>query len=82
MWDWANISNFVAIGAALLAIGGFYWRLVYELKNFREDVIDIKIDLKQLNKVIMDLALQNQRLNNLETMVLELRHGKGLVDAH
>ena len=89
MFDWANVSSLIAICAAFLAVGGFYWRLIYELKHFREDVIDIKLDLKQLNKVIMDLALQNQRLDNQGTQLTrmaaeieDLRHGKGFVVAN
>jgi len=30
----------------------------------KEDIADIKFDLKALNKVVMDVALQNQRLDN------------------
>ncbi len=32
----------------------------------RDDITDIKSDLKALNKVIMDVAVQDQRITNLE----------------
>lgn len=43
---------------------GFYYRQVYDGKRFRLDITDIKLDLKSLNIVIVDMARQKERLDN------------------
>ncbi len=65
---------------------GFYWRQVYDAKEFKEDITEIKLDIKILNKVIIDMALQTERLNNIskrvdrvEVKVDELSHGEGFI---
>ncbi len=47
--------------------------------RFGADIVELKTDIKQLNKVIMDLALQTQRLDILEQSMFELKHGRGFV---
>ncbi len=67
------------VGTVLFSITGLYWKLKYDTTNFREDVVDIKLELKSLSKVIVDLALQTQRLDIMEQTLFELRHGQGFV---
>lgn len=65
---------------------GFYWQTVIDSRNFKSDIVEIKMDLKILNKVITDVALQNQRLDNqgdrlnrIDIRMDELRHGRGYI---
>src|ERR1700752_4580000 len=49
-------------------------------KDLKEDITDIKTDLKTLNKVVIDVALQNQRLDNQaeRISILEKRNDERL----
>ena len=88
--EWFYSGAAVTLGITLAAIFvsgiGFYWRQVYDSKIFKEDIQEIKINLSALNEIIVKLALQTQRLDNqgdrlnrIEHLIDELRHGKGLV---
>lgn len=77
-----NALSIIFVGA------GFYWKQVYDSKAFKQDIFEIKVDLKALNKIMIDLALQNQRLDNqgerlnvIDRHIDELRHGHGFVKA-
>lgn len=85
--DWTvNIGQIGTIGAIIFAAGGFY----YGSQRMKLDITEIKADLKMLNKVVMDVALQNQRIDNLEHRIDErfgalehrwdeVRRGEGLI---
>lgn len=85
--DWTlNASTLLAIGGLLFAAFGFYYRQLYDNQVFKGDIVEIKEDLKALNKVVMDVALQNQRLDtqgqlivNLQRDIHEIRRGEGLI---
>lgn len=80
MFEWTiNIGTLLMIGTIVFTITGLYWKLRNDTTNFREDVVDMKLELKSLSKVIVDLALQTQRLDIIEQTLYELRHGKGFV---
>ncbi|HEY2810541.1 MAG TPA: hypothetical protein VGJ00_04030 [Rhabdochlamydiaceae bacterium] len=80
MFEWTiNIGSLLIMATTVFTLTGLYWRLKNDTTNFREDVVDIKLELKSLNKVIVDLALQTQRLDIMEKTLYELRHGQGLV---
>lgn len=81
------------IGTILFVAGGFYFVTRLVLKQLTEDVVDIKGDLKMLNKVVTELAVQDKRMDNqgehiashstqlalLEKRVYEITHGDGFV---
>jgi hypothetical protein len=82
-WD-ISLSTILAI---LAAGAGFYFKTTYDSKVFKEDIVEIKLDLKVLNDIITDLALSNQRQDQMEERVNlidkrldDLRHRKGFVD--
>lgn len=85
--DWTiSLGNIFTIAFMLFVAVGFYWRQIYDSKEFKEDISDIKIDLKGLNRVITELALQNQRLDNfterlnrMDIRLDEFSHGKGFI---
>lgn len=74
-----SFGALVTLVTILIAGLGFYWRQVYDSKRFKEDIVDIKTDLKQLNDIIIKLALQTQRMDTLEHEIYEMKHGKGFV---
>lgn len=87
MLDWTiTLGNIGTVLTIIFFGGAFYWQTLSDSKQFRQNIIDIKFDLKILNKVISDLAVQHQRLDNqgerinrLDNRLDELRHGKGFV---
>ncbi len=80
MFEWTiNIGTILIVLTTLFTGAGIYWKYEYNTLRFNSDIIEIKTDLKQLNKVIMDLALQTQRLDVIEQTIYEMRHGKGFV---
>lgn len=89
-WE-LNLSSLIVAASVIFSAGGFYWVSKGDNKRMKEDIADIKTDLKTLNKVVMDVALQNQRLDNqadritllekrFESRWDELRRGEGLIE--
>lgn len=72
---------------SVMGVGfGFYYQTLYDSRRFKSDINEIKTDLKVLNKIIADLAVQTsrldnqaERLNRFDARLDELRHGKGFV---
>lgn len=87
MFEWTlNIGTLLTILTIVVTAASFYSKHEFNANQFKIDIGDIKLDLKQLNKVIMDLALQSQRLDTqgewvarIAREVEELKHGKGFV---
>ena len=85
--DWTiSLGNIGTVLAIIFFGSGFYWKQLIDARIFKEDIVEIKTDLKSLNKIIIDLALQNlrldnhvQRLNQMDKQIDELRHGKGYI---
>jgi hypothetical protein len=85
VWE-ISLGSLLTICTILFAGLGFYFQTLYDSKIFREDISEIKTDLRVLNKVIADLAVQtnrldtqSERLNRLDMRLDELRHGKGFI---
>lgn len=80
MFEWTlNVGTLLTIFTIIFTAASVYVKHQYNSDRFLKDIVDIKLDLKQLNKIVMDLALQNQRLDILESTLFEMRHGKGFV---
>lgn len=85
MLEW-TISNIITTGVIVSAIIGFYWRQTYDSQMFKDTLIDIKQDIKNLNLVVAKLAVQEQRLDNqgerlnrIDARIDQLREGKGFI---
>ena len=64
VWE-ISLGSLLTSIPILFAIAGFYWKQTLDAKQIKDDVADIKIDLKTLNKVIIDMAVQTQRTDSL-----------------
>lgn len=85
MWEW-TVSNIITTGIIVTTIIGFYWRQTYDSQMFKDTLIDIKQDIKNLNQVVSKLAVQEQRLDNqgerlnrIDARIDQLREGKGYI---
>lgn len=95
-WE-ISLGTLISLATVIFAAGGFY-AFAKNLGNnmttltttFTKQVDDIKEDLKSLNKVIMDVAVQNKRIDNLEERnnseiahlkedIRDLKHGDGFI---
>ena len=67
----------------LVGIGGlgFLWSMRGELKMLAKDVRMHSQKIENLQTVITTLAVQNQRMNDLDRRIEELRHGRGFIKA-
>lgn len=81
-----TITTIISLATMVFVAGGFY----FTTRSLYAQVSDIREDLKALNKVVMDVALSNQRQDNFEKRtddrfkhmeddIRELKHGKGFV---
>ena len=64
VWE-ISLGTLLTTATILFAIAGFYWKQTIDSTQIKEDIQDIKADLKALNKVIIDMAVQTQRVDNL-----------------
>lgn len=87
MFEWTlSLNSLVTATSILLAGAAIYWKSYYDIKafkmslaDFKDDLADLKLDVKVLNKLVTDMALQGQRLEMLERHIDELRHGRGYI---
>lgn len=77
-WE-LNLGSLLIVASVIFSAGGFYAATrsqVAQAKKdndaLKEDISDIKTDLKTLNKVVMDVALQNQRLDNQAERITQI----------
>ena len=69
VWE-ISLGTLVTSATVLFTVAGFYWRQTLDSKQLKEDIHDIKADLRVLNKVIVDMAVQTQRLDSLYDKVI------------
>ncbi len=68
-----EISVIIAGGmAALVTLRG-------TVNNLKNDMTDMKAEIKKVGEVLIKMAVTDNRLNNLEQDMRELRHGEGFV---
>ena len=84
-WE-ISLGNLLTIGSICVAGIAFYAQALSDSRYFKSDIVEIKSDLKILSKIISDLAVQTnrldnqgERLNRIDARFDELRHGKGFV---
>lgn len=92
-----TFTTIISVLTMVFIAGGFYYgnkSLFEKVNDLKKEVTDfkdgLKEDLKALNKVVMDVALSNQRQDNFEKRhdsdisaikddIREMKHGKGFV---
>jgi len=74
-----TIGNIIEI--SVLALGGLAGMITVKnsVSNLKSDVIDMKVEIKELSSVVSKMALTDLRLSNVEQDIRELKHGRGFV---
>lgn len=82
----SNILQILTILSVVGSVGGFIWSMRGELGVVRRDIQYLQDSHKalteafnQLGKILTQVAVQDQRINTLESRVNELAHGRGYV---
>ena len=74
-----TIGNIIEIcsilGGGFVVLGA----LRGQVSTLKNDMIDMKEELKKVGEVLIKMAVTDTRLNNLEQDIRELKHGEGFV---
>jgi len=76
-----TVGNIIEIGAI---VGGGFLVLVTmrnTVSNLKEDVVDMKAELRKLGEVVTTIAVTSTRLDNVEQDIRDLKHGRGFIQA-
>jgi cupin superfamily acireductone dioxygenase involved in methionine salvage len=76
-----RVTDLVMVGVFLFGGLTFLWTMRSELRMMARDVRLHSIKLDKLEAVITALAVQTQRMNDLDRRIEELRHGRGYITA-
>lgn len=74
-----NIGHILQI--AVLLGGGLYALVLMRgtVSNLKEDMTDMKTEIKKLGEVLVTLAVATKRLDNIEEDLRDMKHGRGFV---
>jgi hypothetical protein len=49
------------------------------VNNLKDDMIDMKTEIKKVGEVLVTLAVTNKRLDNVEEDIRDMKHGRGFI---
>lgn len=68
------------LGRATKSMDAAVERQTLILEGHRDDILELKTEIKKLNDVLTALAVQSGRLDRAEESIREMRHGQGFVN--
>ncbi len=74
-----TVGNIIEIGAI---VGGGLLALITmrnTVKNLKDDVTDMKTEIKKVGEVLVKMAVTQTRLDNVEQDIRDLKHGRGFI---
>lgn len=74
-----TIGNLIEVGAF---VGGGFVALISmrgTVNTLKNDVIDMKTEIKKVGDVLIKMAVTDTRLSNVEQDIRELKHGEGFI---
>lgn len=74
-----TVGNLIEITTILLGGIVVFLSLKNTVGQLGCDVVELKADIKALNKVVISMAVADQRITVAEQDIRELRHGRGFV---
>lgn len=74
-----TIGNIIEIGT--IAGGGLIAIVMLKstVGNMKDDLTDLKTEMKKVGEVLIKMAVTDQRLTNAEQDIRDLQHGHGFV---
>lgn len=79
MFENINFANVLQILSILGFGGAILVTMRNNLINLKEDVTDLKLEIKQFGDILIKMAIADNRLTNIENDVRDLRRGKGYI---
>ena len=74
-----SLGNILEIGSIIIGGLGAIFTLRNTVTNLKNDMVDMKAELKKVGEVLIKLAVTDTRLTNLENDIRELKHGEGFI---
>ena len=81
-----TIGNMIEIGviacggiAAVVAVRNSVTNLGKDLTRMEADFFDMKVEIKKVGDVLIQMAVTDTRLTNAEQDIRELKHGQGYI---
>ncbi len=74
-----TVGNIIEIGTI---IGGGLLALVTlraTVNNLKEDMTDMKTEIKKVGEVLVKMAVTQTRLDNVEQDIRDMKHGRGFI---
>lgn len=74
-----TVGNIVEIG--VLVVGGLLTlgALRNTVNNLKNDMTDMKAEIKKVGQVLVQMAVTSTRLDNVEQDIRDLKHGRGFI---
>lgn len=74
-----TVGNIIEIGT--IFVGGVvaFIALRGTVSILGKDVVELKTDIKAINKIVVSMAVADQRITAVESDLRELRHGRGFI---
>jgi prefoldin subunit 5 len=69
------IEILVIVGGGLLALV----TLRNTVNNLKEDMTDMKTEIKKVGEVLVKMAVTQTRLDNVEQDIRDMKHGRGFI---
>lgn len=74
-----NIGNILQISVIAVGVLVTIVTIKSRIADITTDIVDMKIELQKVGQVLIQMAVTDQRVTNLEKDVRELRHGEGFI---
>lgn len=74
-----TVGNIIEITVILLGGLATLITLRNTVNNLKNDMTDMKTEIKKVGEVLIKMAVTDNRLTNLEQDIRELKHGEGFV---
>lgn len=74
-----TVGNIIEVSAFLGGVAVAAISLKGTVSRLKDDMTDMKAEIKKVGEVLIKMAVTDTRLNNLEQDIRELKHGEGFV---
>ena len=74
-----TIGNIIEI--SVIVIGGLATLITMRntVSNLKEDMVDMKTEIKKVGEVLVKMAVTQTRLDSVEQDIRDLKHGRGFI---
>jgi len=74
-----TVGNLIEIGTIIVGGAVAIVALRNTVTNMKDDLTDLKVEIKKVADVLVKMAVTDQRLTNAEQDIRDLQHGRGII---